>query len=197
MAMASEDIALEQEAVLTNLLSELRDLDTRLDQWFDELPEYWWPTTVTVSASCPDVWSGVINTFPERILAGMLCIAYVKRLVIHEKIIQLATCLGQSHPTESTYAMRATTDAFCAVVPWLFGCDALGDNNPAKNKTMIDPLAWLRAGVTVCMKWIPIFANSEGVASEEQRRWLRGRLDFAAQEANFAQARILAERVRV
>ena len=188
---------LDKEAVLTEFLSQLQELDVRLDKWFDEVPDAWWPTPIPIATSHSDVWDGVINAFTDKVLADMFVVAYMERILIHEKILQVVSYLGHSPPSSTTYAIQAATDAFCACIPWIFGCEALGGDNPATSHTLIDPQAWLRAGVTMCMKWIPVPANLKSVIPLEQRQWLRARLEHAAAEVNFAYATILVEQIHL
>lgn len=182
--------------ILSSLLSQLHSLDIRLDEWFDGLPEEWWPSVMTTQPR-EDVWNSVVHVFSDRLLADMFDMAAVMRIIIHGRILDISFQLGQSAPAESTYAIQNAADSICGSIPWLFGSDALGAANPALGKQFLDPLAWCRGGLVICMKWIPWPAHCSSCVPEAQRRWLKQRLEYAGRATTSAQAATLAQQIEI
>ena len=197
MTVLPEEPEAQDQNTLLGFVSQLRALDARLDQWFETLPEEWWPSVVPTSPIQSDVWSGTLYSYSDRILAQIFCIAYIIRVIIHDKAMEIAHRIGRDPPQQHLYSIRAAADSFCATVPYLFGTDASGNISSGLDPGSIHQLAWLRGGIGASMRWISIVANCSSAVPLEQRQWLKTRLETAAIEASYDQARILAEQIRL
>ena len=196
VAALDSDINPETDAIFEAQLHQLHQLDAQLDEWFSELPDEWWPI-VTTTEPREDVWNQTIYTFTSQILGETFILAYIARIIMHDKILQTSVRLGRSPPTASLYSIRAATDSFCAIVPWLFGCDALKDLVPDFRSDLIDPRTWLKIGITIAVRWLGVPAKCELGVPLEQRKWLKGRLDFTTTVIPYAHARILSQQIQV
>ena len=181
---------------LAEFLSQLHALDVRLDEWFAKLPSEWWPTSMFVPLH-DEVWNGIAHIYAERVVSGVFSVPYVMRIIIHEAILRLAYHLHQDPPMHSTEAIQNAADGISATIPWLFGSEALGEANPARDYNHVDPGAWLRGSVPSVVRAIPWAANCTSCVPDMQRQWLKGRLESLARDTGSAQARAFAQDINV
>lgn len=184
----------EQDACIAALCNVAERLDQELSDWFEDLPQEWWPTPTAIPTSSPHVWNGLIHMYPRPLATILFNFAYSLRIMLHGILIRMRMFRGESIRPQSLFKIRIAVDGISAAVPFAMGIEGLPISF---KKNFLDHMGWSRANSVFQINGMYTAAAVGDVVPLEQRQWLKGRLEYIESVVGVSSAGVLAKHLRL
>ena len=191
MILAAFGVTPTQESLakLAHLCARARNLDEQIETFFKSLPQEWLPTHILVNDNEAETWSGLVHFFQRPLASLFFMFAYTLRIITNGLLVNMSKLQGEPCPPHSIHQIWLAVDNISAVVPYVFGCRQLG--LPFK-QYFVDDLAWQRALGVFLLRPLFVAASVGDIISLKQRKWLKGKIEYAHSTVGFHSANILA-----
>jgi len=200
----------ENIELMLQMIRRCQTVDQECVNWMEEAPEHWRFKTVDWEDNVPggdyskaEVFPGRVDIYPDFWIASVWNMVRTARLCLASIIVRCAAwvCSPVDHRTTPEYATSARTCVdtitdIIASVPY-----HLGWHLRRKDVMERHDLSGFACGEDGCMKmlagyfltWPLTTVNSQDHATDAQRAWVVGRLNFIARDLGVRYAGILSE----
>ncbi|CAI4215658.1 unnamed protein product [Parascedosporium putredinis] len=184
----------EVNKLIQETISHVRAIETRLEEWFDNLPAHWSYKTVAWEDNVPDgdytkaeVFPGKVDVYRDIWIASVINLARVSRITLTSTVLRCVAwlCSPADYRTTPEYAAAARicsesiTDII-ATVPYHLAWHA---NRPEIMRRV--SLSGFACGEEDAQKGLDF-------CTDAQRTWVRGRLRYIADELGVFYAHTIA-----
>lgn len=197
--------------LVLGLMKEAKALDVEYVEWAENIPSYWQPTTVEWIEQEPNVdlvysvtHPGKVDKYLDICLASVWNIARVSRLFLSIVTLRCSAwlCAPADYRLLPEYAEAARMNAMLiedviASVPYFFGWRSKNDTGAVNNLLGYvcgDDDGGPAKGLSgLFLLWPLVACASSDFATESQRLYLKGRLQYIANYSGVFQAALWAD----